>query len=315
MNKNLGKIRKVDLREIFTNEAREFTPWLEKNIEQLAELIGLEIIEVKKNQDVGDFSSDLIGIEANSENKIIIENQIEQTDHDHLGKLITYASGVGARYIVWVSKKIREEHQKALEWLNENTNKNLSFFGVEIEAIKINDSEPAINFKLIIEPNMWGREIKQNVEQIDERHKKYLQFFTRLVSEYEKIKPGWSHLTPRPDNWLGFGAGKSGFNFNWAFRKDNKFDIELYIDTGDKEEIKTYFSELKKSQNEIDRKIPYLNWEELPERRASRIALYYEMSSSAKNIGDEEMNKLINWAIEKMDLFKIVFPDYIQKLD
>jgi hypothetical protein len=315
MPKNLGTIKKVHLRDVFTNEASEFTPWLEKNINKLSEIMGIEIEEVQKEKGVGDFNADLIGVEANSGDKIIIENQIEQTDHDHLGKLITYASGVEAKYVIWIAKKIREEHQKALEWLNENTRNNLSFFGVEIEAISIDDSKPALNFKLVIEPNTWGREVKQSIEQIDERHKKYLQFYTRLISEYEKIKPEWSHLTPRPDSWLGFGAGKAGFNFNWSFRSNNKFNVELYIDTKDKDEIKMYFNELKKFSEIIDKKITGLLWEELPDKRASRIAIYYQMPTAAKNMDDKQMDDLISWAIEKMDLFKKIFPEYIQKLN
>jgi len=309
----LSKIKEVDIKKVFDSEL-SFTHWLKNNIDQLSDIVGIEIENIEKGQGVGDFISDLIASEVNSENKIIIENQLKQTDHDHLGKIITYASGIGAKYIIWISKKIREEHQKALEWLNENNSNNLSFFGIELEVIQIDNSKPAINFKLIIEPNAWGREIKQTSEQIDERHKKYLLFYTRLVAEYEKIKPEWSHLTPRPDSWTGFGAGKSGFNFNWAFRGNNRFDMELFIDTGDQEEIKSYFSELKKYQKAINRRIPKLSWEELPERRASRIALYYQMDTSARNMDNKQIDKLIVWAIQKMDLFKKVFPEYIRKL-
>ena len=118
MKKNLGELKQVDLRKVFPDgEASDFTPWLENNIDKLSEAIGIEIIDVKRESGVGNFSCDLIGTEANSENKVIIENQLAQIDHSHLGQIIAYASGVGAKYVVWVAKKIREEHQKALEWL------------------------------------------------------------------------------------------------------------------------------------------------------------------------------------------------------
>lgn len=314
MNKNLGKIKQIDLREIFKDEAKDFTPWLESNIDLLSEAVGIEIIDIKKEIDVGDFSADLIGTEANSEDKVIIENQLESTDHDHLGKLITYASGIGAKYVVWVAKNLREEHRQALEWLNENSSNRLSFFGVEIRAIRIGSSEPAVDFQLVVEPNEWGREIKSTTKQVDERHQKYLQFFTRLVSEYEKVKSEWGHLTPQPSSWLQFGAGKAGFNFVWAFRGNNRFDIELYIDTKDKEEIKNYFAELKNFEEEIGSKIPNLSWEELPERRGSRIALYYNLPASAKQLTDKQMDDLVVWGIEKMDLFKIFFTPFIKTL-
>jgi len=251
MNKNLGKINKLSLRQIFKSESLEFTPWLLEHIDELSETVGIEIVDVHRESGVGDFNCDLIGIEENTEDKIIIENQIEPTNHDHLGKLITYASGVGAKYVIWVSTKIREEHKKALEWLNEQAN-NISFFGVEVSAIQIDNSAPALDFKLVIDPNEWSKEVKKSIEKIDERHQKYMEFYTRLVSEYEKIKPNWGHLTPRYSSWLGFGAGKAGFRFVWAFRGDNRFNTELYIDTKDKEEVKTYFSELLKYKKEID---------------------------------------------------------------
>lgn len=315
MNKKLGKIEEVDLRTVFVDEPRGFTPWLEKNIEQLSEAVGVEIGDLKREVGVGDFNADLIGVEENSEDKIIIENQFESTDHPHLGKLITYASGLGAKYIIWIAENLREEHRQALEWLNENTQNNLSFFGVEVRAIKIGDSDPALDFKIVVEPNEWSREVKETSGQVDERHQKYEHFFTRLVSEYEKVKPEWSHLTPKPYSWIGFGAGKTGFGFYWSFRGNNRFSVELFIDTKDKNEVKNYFSELYKVKKDIDNKISNLSWEELPEKRASRIALYYTMPLSIKNLNDSQINDLINWGIEKMDLFKKTFSEYIKKLN
>jgi phenylpropionate dioxygenase-like ring-hydroxylating dioxygenase large terminal subunit len=314
MKRDLGKIKKVNLRGVFPDEARDFTPWLKDNIDQLSEAIGIEIIDLRREGDVGGFSCDLIGTEANSEDKIIIENQFSQTNHDHLGKIITYASGVGAKYVVWISEKIREEHQKALEWLNENAN-DISFFGIEVSAISIDESSPALNFKSVIEPNAWGKEVKKATEQIDERHQKYLKFFNRLVTEYEKIKPEWRHLTARPDSWTGFGAGKTGFNFIWAFRGDNRFDVELYIDTKDKEEVKAYFAELRQYQKEINSQIKDLSWEELPSRRGSRIAVYKKMPEPIKKLSDNQIDGIIKWAIVQMDVFKKVFPHYINKLE
>lgn len=315
INKNLGQFLKINLREIFKDEAKDFTPWLQKNIHQLSEVIGVEINDIKKEEAIGDFNCDLIGIEINSGDKIIIENQLEATNHDHLGKLITYASGIGAKYIVWITSKIKKEHQQALEWLNENTETDLSFFGIELEAFTIDESKPAIKFKMVVEPNLWGREVRQKTEQIDERHYKYLQFFTRLVSEYEKIKPEWGHLTPRPYSWLGFGAGRTGFRFSWAFRGNNQFSIELYIDTKDKDEVKEYFMELETYEAEINQKIHELEWEKLPDKRSSRVALYYKMPASIKKLNDKQIDALIQWAIKKMDLFKEIFPEYIYKLN
>jgi hypothetical protein len=315
MTKKTGKIKKLSIREVLEKEDKDFTPWLEENIDQLSDIIGIDIEGVKREKDVGDFSCDLVGTEVNSEDMVIIENQYNRTDHDHLGKIVTYASGVGAKYVVWIAEKIREEHKKALEWLNEISTEGVSFFGVEVGAIQIDNSIPAINFDLIIEPNTWGREVKQRTEQIDERHQKYIQFFTRLVAEYEKLKPEWGHLTPGRAAWMAFGAGKAGFRFCWSFRGNNRFDTELFIDTGDREQNKENYNKLKEFEEEINQQIPDLEWEELPDRKGSRIVVYYQMSENVKKISESDMDKLAIWAIEKMDLFKKVFTEYIKKID
>lgn len=310
----LGRIKKVDLRKIFPDEAGDFTPWLEHHIDEIAETIGIEITDIKREAGVGSFSCDLIGTEVNSDDKVIIENQLAQTDHTHLGQIITYASGVGAKYVVWVAKKIREEHQKALEWLNENAN-GISFFGIEVSAISIDDSSPAVSFRLLVEPNEWEKEVKSVTDQVDERHRKYQQFFTRLVDEYGKTKKEWRQLMPRPESWLGFGAGRTGFNFNWAFGGDNQFKTELYIDTKDKDEVKNYFNGLMQSRGEIEKMIPGLHWEELPDRRASRIALYNKMPTTIKLMNDKQIDAMVEKAIDQMALFKRVLTPYIQNLE
>lgn len=311
----LGKKKRVGLKTVFKSEPGHFTPWLEEHIDELAESIHVDIIDVKRESGVGSFNCDLIGTEANSKDKIIIENQFDQTDHKHLGQIIAYASGVDAKYVVWIAETIRDEHQKALEWLNENVGE-ISFFGVEISLVTVDDSIPAPDFKLVVQPNAWSKEVKRATEQVDERHQKYRQFYTRLVAEYEKIKPEWSHLTPQPYSWLAFGAGKTGFSFMWAFRGNNRFDVELYIDTKDRDEVKSYFTELRQYEDEINIKIPGLEWEELPDSRGSRIAIYKQMPTSIKNLlsSDESTNELIHWAIEQMDAFRKHFPDYISKL-
>jgi len=314
MKKNLGKIKKLDLRSIFVDEAGEFTPWLVDNISILSEKIGIDITNAKRENDVGDFSVDIIAEDENTGEKIIIENQLEPTNHEHLGKLITYASGIGAKVVIWIAKQFREEHQQALEWLNENNTENVSFFGIKVFALSIDDGHPAVDFEVIVEPNEWQREIKIKSNKLDECHVRYLEFFSRLVNTYSEKGLPWRRLKARPDAWIGFGGGRSGVTINWAFRGSNRFDIEVYIDTGDKDEVKMIFDELSKQRSEIDKKIPGLSWERLDDKRASRIALYNQLSTSIKNLDEKEFLVLIDWAIEKMNLFKEVFTPYVKNL-
>lgn len=159
----LGKLTKInDLRSIWQNEATNFTTWLseEENLTLLAETIGIEIEFVARESSVGDFSIDILAREAGSNKTVIIENQLEKSDHTHLGQIITYASGTDASYIIWIVNKARDEHRKAIEWLNNNTGEGIGFFLLEIELWKINDSIPAPKFNIVERPNNWAKEVK-----------------------------------------------------------------------------------------------------------------------------------------------------------
>lgn len=158
--KTLGKIEKIDdLRTIWPHEARDFSRWLaeDENLALLSETIGIDIVLEERESSVGGFSVDLYATEEGTNRKIIIENQLEDTNHDHLGKIITYASGKGAEVVVWIVKRARDEHKQAIEWLNQHTDENVGFFLIEIELWKINDSVPAPKFNIVEKPNVWAK--------------------------------------------------------------------------------------------------------------------------------------------------------------
>ena len=160
----LGKLEKInDLRSIWKHEAKDFTPWLaqEENLAILSDAIGIDIVLEEKESNVGDFSVDLYATEEGTNRKIIIENQLEETNHDHLGKIITYASGKDAEVIIWIVKKARDEHKQAIEWLNQHTDEKSAFFLIEIEVWKINDSDPAPKFNIVERPNDWAKAMKK----------------------------------------------------------------------------------------------------------------------------------------------------------
>ena len=162
--KNLGVLKEIkDLRQVWPHEALDFTPWLaeDDNITLLADSVGLEISVDETESNVGDFNVDIYASEIGTDRKIIIENQLEETNHDHLGKLITYASGKSADIIILVVKKAREEHRSAIEWLNNHTDENISFFLIEIKLYQIGNSELAVKFEVIEKPNDWTKEIKK----------------------------------------------------------------------------------------------------------------------------------------------------------
>ena len=154
---NLAKIERVDLREAWPNEARDFTPWLAANIVDLGEALGMDLELQDTEAAVGSYSLDVLATDLNQNRPVIIENQLETTDHDHLGKLLTYAAGYDANVIVWLTREVRDEHRAALDWLNQRTGEDTQFFGVVVELLKIDDSRLAPQFKIVSSPNDWRK--------------------------------------------------------------------------------------------------------------------------------------------------------------
>ena len=312
MEQKVGKIKRVDLRNIWKKEDKEFTPWLKENIDLLSEKLGIEIIDTQIEEKIGDFKLDIIGKEANTKKFVAVENQLESTDHNHLGQLITYSAGVNAGIIIWIAKELREEHKRALEWLNENSISEISFFGVEVHAISIDNSNPAVDFRVIVKPNDWERNIKSSTTTDTEIS--YVDFYSKLVNFYSGINPKFRKVKPQPQNWLNFGAAsRGGLYFGWAFRMGNRFSVELYIDTGDEIENKRIFDELKKYKDDLG--IKGVEWEELETKRACRIVIYRKTSGPIKSLRDREKNDLIDWGAEQMKTFSDTFSKYINKIE
>lgn len=158
---DLGALRFLNAREVFPTEPAHFSTWVAQHLERLGDALGLELELVKLEAEVGPFSLDILARVAGTQDVVIIENQIEQTDHGHLGQVLTYAAGYDAKYIVWLSTDFREQHRAALDWLNTNTGSDRNFFGMRVEVLKIDDSRPAVHFRPIVVPNEWQKRASQ----------------------------------------------------------------------------------------------------------------------------------------------------------
>jgi hypothetical protein len=316
----LGKIEKVPLRTVWANEEKDFTPWLKNHINLIAEKVGEEIVDVTNETDVGKYWADLIGTLSNTKEKIIIENQYDETDHDHLGKLLTYLAGKEAKMGVWIAEKFTDEHIAALNYLNENFRQDgLRLFGIKVEAKRIGDSKPAPEFTIVVKPNDFQRKISNEI--VTESAKKLigerLDFFTKLADNYGQYNSDWNKVKAQPQNWLSFGAGKSGFTYSWEFKMSPwRFAIQLYIDTRDKEANKTILHEFQDKAKEIEKELGFeLSFQELPERRACRIEYSTRTNGPITKLKEEEKNKLIEWGCSSMNKFSTVMSKYIRQID
>lgn len=234
----LGKLEHLDPRKIWKNEAADFTPWLADHIDLLGEALGFDLQLEQSEAAVGDFSCDILAREVGTNRPVIIENQLERTDHGHLGQLLTYAGGLDAAIVVWISPEIRDEHRKALDWLNRHTDDQVDFFGVSLEAIRIDDSKPAVQFTLVALPNDWGK-TRFEKKGVSERGMIYKEFFQALIDELRK-KSFTNAKTAQPQSWYAFSSGVSGIVYGIAFSTQG-LRSELYIDMGNKERNKAIF--------------------------------------------------------------------------
>ena len=299
----LGRIEQVDLREIWKHEATNFTKWLAKpeNLDLLSEEIDIELSLIDTEYNVGRFNVDIFAEEPSADRKVIIENQLERTDHDHLGKLITYASGLDAEIIVWIVKDVLEEHQQAIDWLNENTDEKINFFAIKMEVWKIGNSEPAPKFHIISKPNNWTKSVKQSVQKSVLTDTKLLQlkFWDGFKQYAEDNNLNLRLRKTYPQHWYDLSFGRTDCHISLTINSQKKeLACEIYIPNS-KETFKQFFD----NKEQINNQINDLEWMELPTKKASRI--------KKKTKGDlkreEKWNEYFEWlgrtAIEFQDTF------------
>ena len=272
--KLLGKLEQIeDLRSIWKHEAKDFTPWLaeEENLSMLSEAIGIDIVLEEQESNVGEFSVDIFATEENTGRKIIIENQLEDTNHDHLGKIITYASGKNAEVIIWIVKHARDEHRQAIEWLNNHTDDKCAFFLIEIELWRIGNSEPAVKFNIVERPNGWAKSMKKSSSLTQGGAQKL--YFWQLFIEYNQNNNGvYAKSMPTSDAWIGKSIkGIPGTSVNLVVTKAN-CRVEAYINSGSQVKNKSIYDTLYATKDIIESEYgSSLTWQRLDEKVTCRI--------------------------------------------
>jgi hypothetical protein len=265
----IGKIERVPLREVWRHEAYDLTTWLEENIDVLNDVLDLNLSNVEREHAAGSFSVDLVA-EDDSGGIAVIENQLERSNHDHLGKLITYTAFMEARIAVWIVSDPRPEHVRAISWLNESAPAN--FYLLKIEGIRIGDSPPAPLLTLIVGPSEESREAGEVKKDRAERYQIRRRFWTGLLNRAKARTKLHAAVSPGEYSYQGTGAGKSGLAFNYTITQHGA-TAELYIDTGSAEDNQVIFDGLREHQSEIEATYGgKLSWEPLEGKRSSRIA-------------------------------------------
>lgn len=309
---DLREVEEHRLRDLWEHEEHGFTPWLVSNIDRLGQLIGIEIEDVVKEDSVGSYSADITATEMNTDSKVVIENQFGTTDHDHLGKLLTYAAGTNAEFVIWVAESYRDEHRAVLEWLNSSGTSGAKFFAIRPRVISLDGTGAAgFEFTVVVEPNDWEREF---IDSLSERERAYKAFFSELTDVYAETNPEWTKLTAQPQSWLAFGAGVSGVRFSWAFHQGPEFSAELYIDTGEQERNESIYQSLMTEATEIEEITGELVWQQLPEKRACRIKSAKSIESSVDGLSAMQQRELIEWGVQTMNGMRDAFEPRLQKL-
>lgn len=274
MKTPLGKLERIPLRKAWAHEAGEFTPWLAQpdNLNLLAKALGLDELEpVGTEHPVGDFKVDILCTDNGG--KVIIENQLEKTNHTHLGQILTYAAGVGARKVIWVAESFRTEHVAALEFLNQHTTDELDFFAVEIELWRIGDSPMAPSFNVVVKPNDWAKTGQQNAKAaatMTPTKQRQLKFWTDWSAWLQAKGSAFRPQKPLPQHWTNIALGRAGIHLAATVNsREGRVGMEVYIDH---DNSKAMFKQLLAQKDAIESELKVkLDWQELPDGHACRI--------------------------------------------
>ena len=293
----LGRLEALDPRTVWLHEAHNFTPWLLDNADALAGVLGIDIELSAAEHPVGGFALDLVGRDLTNNCVLIVENQLTITDHSHLGQILTYAAGTDAGTVVWMATAFREEHRQALDFLNELGGQDVRFFGVEIGVVRIGASQPAPLFKLRAQPNDWHAAAAAAAKTSSQQAGKaplYKAFWTMFLDRVKLEHPAWTNAQkPQTANWFAMACPfKGGPYYAASFAQGGKLRSELYIDYGDAQQNTELFEALAGHKDAIESAYgSALSWEDLPDRRASRIADYAPGDVS----NGDEFESYVDW--------------------
>jgi hypothetical protein len=318
--RKLGHLEKIELREVWASESSDFTPWLalEENLALLSEAIGIDLELESQEKEVGPFRADILCKDTATDNWVLIENQIEKTDHPHLGQLLTYAAGLNAVTIVWIARHFTEEHRAALDWLNEHTDEKINLFGLEIELWRIGDSPIAPKFNIISQPNDWSRTVQQAASggEISEHKQLQLRFWTGFKKYMEEKGSTIRCQKPFPQHWMNHAIGRSGVHLAsivsyWnsvTNTKGPEIRSDVYLDGPN---AKQEFAVLEKQKASIESELGFsLIWHNPENKAACRIYVRKDADFFKESLWPEQFE----WMRQHLEKLHQVFSPLMKNM-
>lgn len=312
MPETLGRLQPVPLRSQWTNEAADFTPWLaDTGLALLGESLGMSLELVQREQPVGPYSADLLLTNLDDGSAVVVENQIEKTDHRHLGQVIAYAAGLDAKTVVWIAATFTEEHRAALDWLNEASHEDFRFFGVEVELWRIRASPPAPRLHVVAKPNDWSRAARESRSGASTETERFRRDFWTAFLEVLRGRKGQlsGARSPSTSPWMTWGLGRSGFYVAavGGFR-DGYLQAEVVISRDH-----DAYERLRAQGAQIDAEVGYpLSWDFDPDRKAN----YARIRRDDVDLSDRtSWPPLHEWLADRLEILHRVFASRVVRLE
>lgn len=314
---NLGRLERVDLRHVWENEAGDFTPWLaqEENIALLSDTIGIDLEVEAQEKNVGPFRADILCKDTANDQWVLIENQLERTDHSHLGQLITYAAGLNAVTIVWIADRFTDERRAALDWLNEMSGENITFFGLEVELWRIGESDVAPKFNVKSSPNDWTKSVsgaagKFAAGELTDTRLLQREYWTAFRDVMEQrggvVKP----TKPHPQGWQDFSIGRSGFWLETVMNtRDNRIGVMLVLGGSD---AKAHFHLLHQDRDKFEKPLGELEWAENSDKKQSYIKIQWQDCDPTDKT---DWPKQLEWLYERLQALHKTLSQSVRKLN
>ena len=315
----IGTLSPVDVRKVWPGEASDFTPWLAENADLLGEALGMDLVHEQTEAAVGRYSADLVFRDESTNKPVVVENMFGATDHDHLGKLITYAAGLEAGYAVLLAPELRDEHRSALTWLNSISTSDFGFFGIVLEAWHIGNSDPAPRLRVEVKPDDWSRSVRAaHSSELTENQQAHQRFWGEFLPAFRDAHPGWTRTAkPSKKPWMRFPSRRSGLlTYNACFcRPHGKYRLraEAYIVGGGADTRKNTFDALHEKKRQIEQAVgEALDWARLDHRRASRISLYFP--DEIRVADEERWPEARDWLVQAMGRMRNAFNPVLEGL-